>query len=214
MFARIVLLVFGLLLLCSHEVFGADRNMIKQSQFILDRLGYHVGVADGVIGEKTRAAIRAFQKQNELKETGELNEETRNMLLLKSDTVFQGSAPEAVSTDCNNMVLAMNKMLCAEMARKFGVDINSFECRGGNFGFYDDVWSPEILNLKKIEQKGGTIKFQGYKFDARNIPVLRRGKIKPLSYEDVIIVDSLECKRGDVIYKYKYGTWWPKGEKG
>jgi hypothetical protein len=36
------------------------------------KLGYDAGSADGVMGERTRAAIRSFERKTGLKETGDV----------------------------------------------------------------------------------------------------------------------------------------------
>jgi lipoprotein-anchoring transpeptidase ErfK/SrfK len=58
-----------------------------EAQIALARLAISCGPIDGVIGAQTRAAIRAFQLQNELKQTGDLNAETREALAI-SEPVF------------------------------------------------------------------------------------------------------------------------------
>ena len=45
-----------------------DRKRLQQR---LTARGYDAGVADGVIGAKTEAAIRAYQRSQGLAETGE-----------------------------------------------------------------------------------------------------------------------------------------------
>lgn len=45
---------------------GPSREEVRQAQQHLARLGYDVGIADGVAGRKTKAAIRAFQEQSAL----------------------------------------------------------------------------------------------------------------------------------------------------
>jgi len=41
---------------------GLDRRGIRELQRLLNRMGYHAGTADGRIGERTRSAIRAFER--------------------------------------------------------------------------------------------------------------------------------------------------------
>jgi peptidoglycan hydrolase-like protein with peptidoglycan-binding domain len=41
---------------------GLRRNGIRELQRLLNRLGYSAGTADGVIGSRTRDAIRAFER--------------------------------------------------------------------------------------------------------------------------------------------------------
>jgi len=45
-------------------------------QFVLDEVGYDVGAIDGVVGAKTKAALKEFQNDNELDVTGEADEDT------------------------------------------------------------------------------------------------------------------------------------------
>ena len=51
-----------------------------QAQVVLDRLGFTPGVVDGAMGMSTRNAIKGFQLANDLKETGELDEATKQVL--------------------------------------------------------------------------------------------------------------------------------------
>ena len=55
---------------------------IIQMQEILAQKGYNIGTPDGKLGPKTRAAIRDFQKENNLKQDGYPNKDT----LLKLNT--------------------------------------------------------------------------------------------------------------------------------
>lgn len=47
----------------------------------LCNLGFDCDSIDGVVGEKTRAAIRDFQFHYDLKQTGEINDETRSKIV-------------------------------------------------------------------------------------------------------------------------------------
>ena len=46
------------------------RERVKNVQKLLSELGYEPGIADGVVGSRTRIAIRAFQRELNQKETG------------------------------------------------------------------------------------------------------------------------------------------------
>jgi len=56
------------------------RRQIAQAQRDLSRLGYPIGTSDGVIGWKTRAAIRAFQAANDMAVDGILTPELAKAL--------------------------------------------------------------------------------------------------------------------------------------
>ncbi|MFD2236150.1 peptidoglycan-binding protein [Aureimonas populi] len=47
---------------------------IRNVQAILAKLGYDAGVPDGIVGERTTQAVRAFQKDNGMPESGEIDE--------------------------------------------------------------------------------------------------------------------------------------------
>lgn len=50
-----------------------NRNLIAQTQQVLARLGYSAGTPDGIMGQKTRNAISAFQKQAGLPVNGKID---------------------------------------------------------------------------------------------------------------------------------------------
>jgi len=60
---------------------SATRNEISSAQQALISLGLLRGQADGVLGAKTHAAIRMFQRERGLTVTGELDQETYDRLL-------------------------------------------------------------------------------------------------------------------------------------
>ena len=56
------------------------KKTIRFSQYDLTNLGLYDGKADGIIGPKTRAALRKYQQTLGLPLTGELDEVTRESL--------------------------------------------------------------------------------------------------------------------------------------
>jgi localization factor PodJL len=59
------------------------KKAIRNIQLILNKNGFEAGTADGVMGEKTKQAIVAFQKANGLDPTGEVDEKLVHKLLEK-----------------------------------------------------------------------------------------------------------------------------------
>jgi len=53
---------------------------VKKLQEALKAKGQDPGPVDGIMGPKTRAALKAFQKTSGLKETGELDDQTAEKL--------------------------------------------------------------------------------------------------------------------------------------
>lgn len=55
-------------------------SAVRQAQERLNQLGYAAGTADGLVGPKTRAALRRFQQEKGLKVTGVLDAATADKL--------------------------------------------------------------------------------------------------------------------------------------
>lgn len=54
---------------------------IRQVQGILHEQGYNPGPIDGLMGQKTRAALRQFQLEHQLPKTGQIDPATKAALL-------------------------------------------------------------------------------------------------------------------------------------
>lgn len=61
------------------------KKAIQAIQIILRNEGYDVGVADGIINDETREAIRGYQRAKGLKPTGEIDRNLAIMLFQKQD---------------------------------------------------------------------------------------------------------------------------------
>lgn len=59
------------------------KKAIRNVQTILNKNGYDAGGADGVMGDKTRSAIKAFQSANDMEPTGEVDKPLVEALLAK-----------------------------------------------------------------------------------------------------------------------------------
>ena len=46
--------------------------LVTRAQGLLNKLGYDVGMPDGLMGAKTREAIKSFERKNGLEETGKV----------------------------------------------------------------------------------------------------------------------------------------------
>ncbi|KAB2700330.1 peptidoglycan-binding protein [Ochrobactrum sp. Kaboul] len=60
------------------------KKAVRNIQLILQKNGYDVGTADGVMGGKTRTAIASFQKANGLQPTGNVDQKLVQLLLQKN----------------------------------------------------------------------------------------------------------------------------------
>ena len=54
---------------------------VKSIQIVLNNLGYDVGPADGIMGSKTREAIKLYQQDHDLPVTGQLNSISKKILI-------------------------------------------------------------------------------------------------------------------------------------
>ena len=59
---------------------GASAEQVKSVQKALQAKGMDPGPIDGVMGPKTTAALKAFQKDQKLTESGTLDDQTREKL--------------------------------------------------------------------------------------------------------------------------------------
>jgi localization factor PodJL len=59
------------------------KQAIRNIQLILNKNGYDAGTADGIMGDRTKSAVAAFQKANGMEPTGEVNEALVTALLKK-----------------------------------------------------------------------------------------------------------------------------------
>lgn len=59
---------------------SSSRSINKKYQKKLNRMGYSCGTPDGVLGRKSKNAIRKFQKKYKLAVTGNLNKKTKKKI--------------------------------------------------------------------------------------------------------------------------------------
>jgi len=57
----------------SGKIISPDRVAVLEAQNLLSRKGYDPGPIDGILGSKTRAAIKAFQRDKGLRESGKID---------------------------------------------------------------------------------------------------------------------------------------------
>ena len=50
----------------------ADKPTVMYVQYVLNQLGFSAGVVDGIPGRRTQAAIKAYQRANDLSVDGEI----------------------------------------------------------------------------------------------------------------------------------------------
>jgi peptidoglycan hydrolase-like protein with peptidoglycan-binding domain len=69
-----------------------DRDTIRQAQETLNNRGFKAGPTDGILSQRTRTALRQFQKSENLEDSGRLNERTLAALGVSEDSASTGSS--------------------------------------------------------------------------------------------------------------------------
>lgn len=109
---------------------GSRGNDVKKLQSNLKSLGYSVGSIDGIFGKRTKNAVIAFQKDNNLSANGVADSKTLKTLekALKSEqTVSRGGDQ---TTDLISKIIATAKSLIDVPYRAAGTTPNGFDCSG------------------------------------------------------------------------------------
>ena len=69
-----LILILNLTMVNAYASSTYDRDAIKSVQSILNMWGYDCGTPDGVQGKNTTEAIKQYQKDQEMTETGEVTQ--------------------------------------------------------------------------------------------------------------------------------------------
>ena len=85
---------------------GSKGEAVVELQNSLNELGYSVGTADGDFGNKTEKALKQFQKENDIDDTGKLDERTYNMLF--SDGAKRANVNNTSTTASNQQTKNLN----------------------------------------------------------------------------------------------------------
>lgn len=93
----ILVILFSASLLAIEYAESKDQD-VYEVQKKLEELGYDPGSTDGIWGKKTTSALKRFQRDNGLPETGQLDEQTRAKLISKK-APSQFSFNEAIKRD-------------------------------------------------------------------------------------------------------------------
>ncbi len=76
-----------------HTHYSSSNSAVREAQTHLSNLGYYKGKIDGVIGPKTRTAIKSFQREHGLKVDGVLGKKTIAALIRADKTRAMAALP-------------------------------------------------------------------------------------------------------------------------
>jgi len=61
---------------CPYHAYCVNSSMVRNVQKVLNSCGYKCGTADGILGKKTKQALKKYQKANGLKANGVIGKST------------------------------------------------------------------------------------------------------------------------------------------
>ncbi len=110
--------------------YGSGGSAVRELQEALNRHGYGLAV-DGVFGEKTKAAVYDYQKQNGLKKDGVVGSETWGSLLSDPVSVPEAESVPAVSANTSAALEKLEQGFTpsadAEAAKDYADSFTAFE---------------------------------------------------------------------------------------
>jgi peptidoglycan hydrolase-like protein with peptidoglycan-binding domain len=122
-----------------------DRDTIRRVQQTLSNRGFKAGAADGILSERTHAALRQFQKSENLETTGRLNERTLAALGVPEEVASAGSSRPAAEPASSTI---------RELQRKLS-------SRGYHVGAADGVMGPATRAAIKDFQRAENLEVTG-----------------------------------------------------
>lgn len=129
---------------------------VRSAQQQLKNAGYYTGAVDGVDGPMTRAAIRKYQRENNLAVNGRLDRETRN-------TLGAGTSGEASRSE-SGAVLAPSSATVSAAQR-------SLQQKGFYKGNIDGNMGPRTRSAIREYQKNSNLNVTG-RLDAATLSSL------------------------------------------
>lgn len=138
---------------------GSSGSEVKAVQKRLKELGYLTGTADGVFGEKTEEAVKAFQKRNGLTADGVVGESTRKVLDSSSAKKAETGASAGSSSGSSGTSTKVNEKKTLRYGDS-GEDVKTLQRRLKELGYYsnsiDGVYGTVTVRaVKAFQAKNG-----------------------------------------------------------
>jgi len=103
-----------------------QKKIIYRIQEQLNRLGYNTGRPDGMLGNKTKKAIRGFQVKKKLRSNGMPSEELLNMLMAEKASVSVASNSERKNNYRSKEPTKRNSQASSQNSSRSSKDIKAF----------------------------------------------------------------------------------------
>jgi peptidoglycan hydrolase-like protein with peptidoglycan-binding domain len=123
------------------------KDLVLETQLMLTERDYDPGPTDGIMGEKTAAAIRAFQTDNSLEPTGEVNRATYSSLKPSLKTSSEVQDP--------SIAAAIGSQFVGILFGKLGVKAPSKSTTEGG-----SVAEQEAAKKKELSRNHASVNFQ------------------------------------------------------
>lgn len=161
----LVILFFILSLLCRLayaepyvNLRNGDRgNDVRQLQQALSSIGYDIGDVDGRFGDKTEAAVRAFQKAAKLRVDGVAGRETLTQLYRQAGESMQPSIPNSGRVSFGGNYNSIKKSSSADRIRLLQQGLNAV----GYSLSVDGRFGPRTLSAILAFQQANALKVDG-----------------------------------------------------
>ena len=145
--------------------YGSQGESVRRLQSELNKQGYQLD-EDGVFGEKTRAAVRDYQKKNSLKRDGIAGDETWGSLMSASASAAeepQASVPKAAPTARTAKALAELEELEAQQRKAAlpALEVEPYTEEKVDFDTFckSDLRAVKIKNCEAVKKSDKLLKF-------------------------------------------------------
>lgn len=123
---------------------AADRDVVRQAQRLLNQLGYDAGAVDGLAGPKADAAVRAFQSDSGIGETGRIDAALLRALQSATRSPAPAPAPRIVAAPP-----PPTPVLSAAISRPTPTPRPAKDLRGETWRFIDDNDGQMVLTFRE-----------------------------------------------------------------
>ena len=145
--------------------YGSQGESVRRLQSELNKQGYQLD-EDGVFGEKTRAAVRDYQKKNSLKRDGIAGDETWGSLMSASASAAeepQASVPKAAPSARTAKALAELEELEAQQRKAAlpALEVEPYTEEKVDFDTFckSDLRAVKIKNCEPVKKSDKLLKF-------------------------------------------------------
>lgn len=190
----------------SKHAATSSKSHMRRAQESLSHLGYYHGKADGVYGSRTKAAIKEFQRDHQMRVTGKLNDATYHAIL-KADGVDEATGSLGTMGQMN-----VKHDFYAEHPDFYGHTNQQYAdplMMNGATGQGSQSLPNRFAHVEFSEVEGAS--YHRYNVSVNGIPVLQAenqpsvvglSKTYELDHEDAIVISAYQPNDGVCAYRH------------